>query len=144
FSIPNIFLLTTVLMFLPVLLTFGYTIYFFRNIMPMLRPSVADFSKTQLPALFGLGFGFFIVQIGSLLLFHTDNFIVSILYGPEAVPEFNVAFRLFSLVTMFNFIVLTPFWSAFTEAWANDDFIWMKRTLKILRSIWFFFVVAAI
>jgi O-antigen/teichoic acid export membrane protein len=33
-------------------------------------------------------------------------------------------------------IFITPFWSAFTEAWSKKDIQWIKNTMKKLRILW--------
>ena len=33
-------------------------------------------------------------------------------------------------------IVMTPFWSAFTEAWTKKDIPWIKNTIKRLMQLW--------
>jgi O-antigen/teichoic acid export membrane protein len=41
-------------------------------------------------------------------------------------------------------IIITPLWSAFTEAYTNKDFEWIKSTLSKLRKIWLVLVVITI
>jgi O-antigen/teichoic acid export membrane protein len=33
-------------------------------------------------------------------------------------------------------IIMMPFWSAFTEAWAIKDYSWIKSIMKKLRTVW--------
>jgi O-antigen/teichoic acid export membrane protein len=33
-------------------------------------------------------------------------------------------------------IIITPFWSAFTDAYTKQDYVWMKTVLKKLQMIW--------
>jgi O-antigen/teichoic acid export membrane protein len=83
-----------------------------------------------------LGIKFFIIQIAALVLFNTNNIIVTQLFGPKEVTTFNVAFKLFSVVTMIFSIIATPLWSAFTDAFAKNDFDWIKTTLLKMKKIW--------
>ena len=41
-------------------------------------------------------------------------------------------------------IILTPFWSAFTEAWAKKEIVWIKKIMKKLIYLWLFLLLAAI
>ena len=41
-------------------------------------------------------------------------------------------------------IIITPFWSAITEAWAKKEFEWIKTIMKKLLSIWWIIVVIGI
>jgi O-antigen/teichoic acid export membrane protein len=40
-------------------------------------------------------------------------------------------------------ILITPFWSAFTEAWVKKDTAWIKSTMKKLRMLWILITIAA-
>ena len=62
-----------------------------------------------------------------MVLFSTDNFIISKLFGPEEVVPYNIAFKYFSIITMVYSILLTPYWSSFTEAYTKNDFVWIKK-----------------
>jgi len=73
-----------------------------------------------------LGEIFFFIKIGGILLFQTDNIIIIRLFGPEKVTTFNIAYKLFSVIIMGFAIIMTPFWSAFTDAYAKQDFEWIK------------------
>ncbi|MGZ3921656.1 MAG: lipopolysaccharide biosynthesis protein, partial [Bacteroidia bacterium] len=75
---------------------------------------------------------FFVIQIGALVLFETDNIVITQMFGPKDVTIFNVAYKLFSVVVMVSMIVLNPFWSAFTEAYSKNNFDWIKSAMKKL------------
>jgi Na+-driven multidrug efflux pump len=64
--------------------------------------------------------------------------------GPRAVTTFNVGFKYFSLLIVSFSIIITPFWSAFTDAYAKKDMEWIKRSLKKMRIFWIFFSIAAL
>ena len=64
------------------------------------------------------------------MLYETDNIVIIQVIGPSQVTIFNIAYKLFSVVILISSIILTPFWSAFTDAYAKNDFDWIKLTLK--------------
>jgi len=82
-----------------------------------------------------LGMKFFIIQIAVIVIYQTSNIIIAQIGGPEDVTIYNIAFKYFAVATMVYSIVITPFWSAFTDAFAVKDFKWMKNTLQKLRNI---------
>jgi O-antigen/teichoic acid export membrane protein len=84
----------------------------------------------------GLGINFFIIQIAAVILFSTDNFIISKLFGPEQVVPYNVAFKYFSIITMGYAILVNPYWSSFTEAYAVKDYNWIKKSVNSILKIW--------
>jgi O-antigen/teichoic acid export membrane protein len=104
----------------------------------ILAPSLKYIDFRHSKGILNLGGAFFLIQIGALILYQTDNFIIAKVIGPEAVTKFNVAHKLYSVIIMAFSIIIMPYWSAFTEAFAKKDFEWITRSVKRLREIWFF------
>ena len=110
------------------------TVYFFiKN--RELTPSFKDYSKSKIKDILTLGGNFFIIQIAVLLIFTVDNFVVLQLFGTEQVSIYNIVFKLFSVFTIGFGIIISPLWSAFTEAKEKSDFVWMKTTLTKLNKL---------
>lgn len=63
----------------------------------------------------GLGGQFFVVMFSMLFIFQLTNIILSRVQGPEAVTQYNIAYKYFNVLNMAANIILTPFWSAFTD-----------------------------
>ncbi len=119
-------------------LIFSYTLVtiIFFYIKSDFRPSYLYYEKDFVKGLLSLGGSFFIIQIAVLLIFSVDNFIILQLLGPNEVSKYNIAFRLFSILTIFYGIIMAPLWSAYTEAYLQNDFSWILSRIKILnRSI---------
>lgn len=112
----------------------------YRQFVPTLK--LVDFSLTK--NIVGLGGKFFVIQISMLLIFQCVNIILSRIKGPDAVAEYNIAYKYFNVVYMIAIIILTPFWSAFTDAYTKQDFQWMKNVYYKLSKIWLFAVVGCI
>jgi O-antigen/teichoic acid export membrane protein len=91
-----------------------------------------------------LGLKFFIIQIAALVLFNTDNIIIIHLFGSKDVTTYNVAFKLFSVITMGFNIIATPLWSAFTEAYAKNDLQWIRTTIKTLEKTWLLLTILTV
>lgn len=130
---------------MPVLVLLLSSIWFYNGKYKKYKPSfkLVDFSKAK--DLFNLGVKFFIIQIASVLLYQTNNIIISQLFGPAEVTPYNVAFKYFSVLMMGFSIVITPFWSAFTEAWTKKEIVWIKNIMNKLLFLWgFFFVLGLI
>jgi O-antigen/teichoic acid export membrane protein len=100
------------------------------------KPSLKCVDFKQSKDLIGLGFLFFIPQVCSLIVFSTSNIIITQIFSPADVAVYNIAFKYFSLVTMFFQIVVNPFWSAFTEAYVKQDYNWVKNVVRKLVFIW--------
>lgn len=128
----------------PVLVLSLSSIWFFTGRYKIYKPSIkfVDFSKAK--HLINLGVKFFIIQISAVLLYSTNNIIISHLFGPEQVTSYNIAFKYFSVLMMGFSIVITPFWSAFTEAWAKQEIQWIKNIMQKLIALWSLLLVAGI
>jgi len=112
------------------------TIFFFNGELKNFKPSIKEVSLKLSRNLFSLGLNFFIVQISAVILFMTDNIIIAQLYGPGEVTPYQIANRYFGIILILFMIILSPFWSAFTEANARKDLAWIKSIISRLLKIW--------
>jgi len=120
----------------PVLVFLFAAVTMFRGKYKDYTPSIKFIDFKQTNDLLGLGVKFFIIQLACLVLFTTTNIITSQLFGPAEVTPYNIAFKYFSVVTMAFSIVLSPFWTAYTDAFHRGEIIWIKRATKKLIVIW--------
>lgn len=104
---------------MPILVFFVSSLWFFNGKYKVYRPTLklVDFNKAK--DIFTLGLKFFVIQIAAILLYQTNNIIISQLLGPAEVTPYNIAFKYFSILSMIFMIILSPFWSAFTDAGLN-------------------------
>ena len=121
---------------IPVLILLGLNYFGFSNKYKFLKPSIYLWKKSYLKDIMGVGINFFIIQIAGVILYSTDNFIISKLFSPKQVVPYNIAFKYFSILTMAFIIVVTPYWSSFTEAIVKKEFIWIKTSIKNIMKIW--------
>mgnify|MGYP000927937599 CR=1 FL=1 len=121
-----------------------FTVAFIYSISPViiyllayryLFPSVRYYKREYIKSLMGLGGQFFLLQIAGLVIFSTSNLIITNRFGPQSVTVYNVAYRYFSVVPMLFSIVLTPIWSATTDAYVRKDFDWIKRSMKKVNKL---------
>ena len=101
-----------------------------------IAPSIRFVRFKYVSGLFSLGFSFFIIQISSIVLFSTDNIIITQLFGPAEVAPYNIAYKYFGIITLSFAIINTPFWSAYTEAYAKSDFAWIIQINRHLKKAW--------
>jgi O-antigen/teichoic acid export membrane protein len=93
-----------------------------------------DFSK--LKSLFNLSILFFITQSAALIVYATDNLIITNISGPQEVTNYQVAFKYFNIIIVFYTIITTPLWSAFTEAFIQKDMQWIKNVFRKYLILW--------
>jgi O-antigen/teichoic acid export membrane protein len=120
------------------------TIWFFNKKYRVYRPSFKAVNFVKAKDLFNLGFRFFVIQLTAILLYQTNNMIIAQLFGPAMVTTYNVAFKYFGVLLIGFMIIVSPFWSAFTEAWEKQDIAWIAGIMKKLRKIWFLIVVCGV
>lgn len=104
----------------------------YKGVAPSLRNT--RFSLTG--KILGLGGQFFVIMISMLFIFQFINIILSRVEGPEAVTQYNIAYKYFNVLNMVFIIVLTPFWSAFTDAYVKKDYDWMRGIVRKLELLW--------
>jgi len=134
--VVNLVYIVAILAGVPLLIQIIASIILYKFSLKSLKPSFKFVDFKYAKDLLQVGGIFFIIQIGALILVQTDNIIIIRLFGPKEVTTFNVAFKLYSIITMIFTIVITPFWSAFTDAYARNDLKWIHEVLTKMQKYW--------
>jgi O-antigen/teichoic acid export membrane protein len=93
------------------------------------RPSAVDRGDAR--RLLTSGGLFFLVQMAALVIYNTDNLIITRVLGAEHVTPYSVAWSLFSIPTMAVTLLLPYLWPAYVAALAQGDVAWVKRAFKM-------------
>lgn len=110
-----------------------------------LRPSVSAVDFKVGASLTNLGLQFFLIQICAMVLFTTDNLIISSLYGASDVTPYNMVNKLFNVISFAYIAMLTPIWSSVTKAKAEKNYVWIKKSISRLQLLMIpFFAGAAL
>ncbi len=112
----------------------------YKEVAPSFRKVDFNYAKD----IVGLGSKFFFIQFAVIIIYQTNNIIITQIASPKDVAIFNVAYRYLSIALMSFTIIISPYWSAFTEAYVQEDYTWMKTTVKALRKILFLFIIGLI
>lgn len=113
----------------------------YRDKLKIYNPSIKFINLKHAKSLLSMGYQFFIIQLAVIAIFYTDNLIITQLFGPGEVTTYNVAFRYFNTINMLFVLVVTPYWSAFTEASTKKDVVWMMNSYNYLKKFWIGLVV---
>ena len=135
---PSLINLVLVLAGVPLLIQLIFTIWIFMTGLSSLAPKYKLIDLKYAKDLIKIGGVFFIIQIGAMVLFQTDNIVIVQLFGPKEVTVFNIAYKLFSVIVMVFTIIMTPFWTAYTDAYVKKDFVWINETFFKIKKYWFF------
>lgn len=120
---------------IPVVISMLGSLYFYGVKFKNLRPSLTFAKLKYIKEIGGLGLAFFVIQLSLLVVYSSDNLIISYLFGPDEVTTYNVVYRYFSIVTIFFGVIMTPFWSAITDAYTKNEMEWVKKTIRSLLYI---------
>lgn len=112
------------------------TFILFNGYFKAFRPSLKFINIKKTFPLLNLGLKFFANQVLYLILNQTALLLVVQFFGPGDVTVFNLAVRYMTIVSMGYMMILTPFLSAFTEAYTKKDFAWIKITIRRINLIW--------
>lgn len=127
---------TIVFAVIPIFVFFSANVYLFSTRLSFIRPTFSSFRKIYVKNLLSLSINFFLIQIAALVLYASDNFIITQLFTPADVSVYNVAYKYFSITNLVLTIVLPSFWSMTTKAYAENDFYWIKNSVNKLLLIW--------
>lgn len=136
FTEGNLYFYAIIFSLAPLLVLLGSTIFFFNKKYSAYSPSLSYFDKTKIKDLMGLGIKFFILQLGATMLFLTDNIIIAHVLTPADVTPYQITLKYFSVVLVSFSIIITPYWSAITEAFNKNEYDWIKKSIKTLNKIW--------
>lgn len=99
-------------------------------------PRVKYFSREEAKDTTGLGIQFFIIQIAAMILYATDNIIITQICGPVQVTPYTTANKLFSMITAVFSIMIAPYWSAITVRKVDGDIGGIKKAEKKMLCLW--------
>lgn len=117
---------------LPLLIS---TIVLFTGKLSYAAPSIKYYVHTYAKNVLMLGSKFFLVQVTFMIITSTNEMIITWLFGPRYVVEYQVYNKLFyTFVTLFS-LISNPLWSAVTKAYAERNFNWIKKSYKLVNII---------
>lgn len=128
----------------PVFVLIIASLYFYKNKYTEIKPSFKYIRIKYAKPLMSLGFKFLVLQLSVLIVFSTDNFLITQILGPIEVTPYNIAYKYFGFIPMVFSIILTPYWSAYTDAIIKNDIIWIRRSIKSIIIIWLVIVCVVI
>lgn len=128
----------------PVVVFLGISIILYLNKYKIVRPSLYFVKFKYAKSLLNLGLSFFVIQIAALVIYASDNFIISQLFQPADVTTYNIAYKYLSIGSICIGIVLSPFWSMVAKAYVEKDLLWIKKTMRKLMLVWLLLVVGTV
>jgi O-antigen/teichoic acid export membrane protein len=128
---------STKFIFLCIALGFSYpialliaSIVFYSTLFKKISPLISLASKKYFKDIFGISTKFFIIQTSIILILTSNNFLISHFVDNQNVTYYNIAYRLFSIISIFQVMIMTPLWPAFTDAYTLKDFNWIRSAVS--------------
>lgn len=105
-----------------------------------LIPSIHSFSATKIREICSVGVKFLVIQIMALVLFTTDNMLISHYFGSASVTPFSIADKIFNTAYTVLAAFLVPYWSRSTVAFAQNDYAWLSKSVKKVCKVGLLFL----
>lgn len=110
------------------------TIIIFSTKLRSVAPSLRYCRRDAVGQVMGVGGIFFVCQILYMLLINTNDICITYFTGPENTTEYNIYYKLFSVVGTLAQLALTPVWSMVTKAIYEKSYNWLRRLYcKIIK-----------
>lgn len=135
FYVNSLLILGGTISLIPPAVMLVSSIILFKSKYKDISPSFKYFNIYKIKDILSLGIKFFIIQIITIVLYQTNNLIITHTVGNSAVVEYNVAYKYMHVLVMVFTIIVTPLWSATTEAYTKKDFVWIKGINRQMRKI---------
>lgn len=107
----------------------AYTVYFFRTEKYTVFTS-EQLDKNYLKEILGLGLKYMAIQVGTLFLFSSDNYILAYFFGPEEMVPYEIVSKYFQFPLMILMAGMAPLWSIFTKKHLEGDQKALYATFK--------------
>lgn len=145
FYTPTLLSLVFAISAMPVLVTIAATLFLFTGgDFRKVAPSFGAIKISYIKNLFSLGYKFFIINIQVLVLYQSTNVLISYVSSPIDVTNYNIAYKLLNCAMMVYTIITAPLWPAYTDAYARNDYDWMKNMKKSMVKILFISILGCI
>ena len=110
------------------------------------RTSISISDKSNYKLLFNSSIKFFFISIFSLIIWNTDNLVISNILGADKVAPYAVTFKFYSIIYAFILYINTPLAPLYGKAIAENNWNWIKENYErfnlmmfiIAGAIWIF------
>ncbi len=101
---------------------------------PWLMPRLGLVERGPVRELLRSGSSFFLIQVAAVVVFSSDNLIVSHYLGASEVTPYSVTWRVVGFVAVLQSLIFPALWPAYAEAYAKRDYGWIRRTFAVTMT----------
>ncbi len=98
---------------------------------PWLLPKASALELRSMKRLLDSGSSFFLIQVAAVVVFSSDNLIVSHYLGAAEVTPYSVTWRLAGFAALMQSLMFPALWPAYAEAYAKHEFQWIRQTFAM-------------
>ena len=129
---------------IPPVIMFMGTIILFKTKLGVVSPSLKCVRMRSVGNILNLGIKFFVLQIITIVLFQANNIIIAQAVGPDSVVEYNIAYKYIGMITMIFTIMISPLWSATTDAYIRGEYDWIRQTVRKMSRLTTYITIAGV
>lgn len=100
---------------------------------PWMMPSLKKINFKYAGQVLGSGSQFFAIQLAALIIFGSDNVVISHYLGPAQVTPYSVTWRLVGYIAAVQTLVVPSLWPAYSEAYAKGHLPWIRLAYRRVR-----------
>jgi O-antigen/teichoic acid export membrane protein len=101
---------------------------------PWLLPRASLLDRWTSRELLNSGSSFFLIQVAAVVVFSSDNIVVSHYLGAAEVTPYSVTWRLVGFAAVLQSLIFPALWPAYAEAYAKRDYGWIRRTFSLTMT----------
>ena len=101
---------------------------------PWIKPLPSKVTPRVIHRLFGQGLLFFALQLANLVVFNSDNLVITHYVGAAAVTPYSVAWKLTQYAALLQGLLIPSLWPAISEAYHKRQMEWIRGTYRSLEQ----------
>lgn len=103
---------------------------------PWISPLPHHIDRTSVSELMNSSLGFFILKIAGLIVFNSDNLVITHYLGAAEVTPYSVTWRMAGYAVALQAAFFPSLWPAYSEAYARKDYDWLRSTFwRMARAV---------
>lgn len=94
---------------------------------PWIVPKPTAIDGGAIRGLLSSGMGFFLLQIAGLIVYNSDNLVISHYMGAADVVPYSVTWKIAGYAAILQASIFPSLWPAYAEAYERGDYLWVRK-----------------
>ncbi len=118
--------------------------FYVGKVFPKIKVAIHNLNFSYSKHIMSFGVQVFVMNIAALILNTTDNLVISRYFGAEKVTPYDFCYKFFGIIQTVYVAIITPFYSAYTAAYAKQEYKWMLNNIARNVAWWLLFSMASV